>query len=219
MNEEFARRNADVAEQLAKIKIVPVLALESVDGACRLAELLVKHGLNAAEITFRTKEAWEIISVLSKKFPELFIGAGTILNVADLHHAFDAGAKFAVAPGFNPRIVKAAIECVYPFTPGVCTPSEIEGAVASGCRFLKFFPAEAAGGKAMLEAMSAPYKHLGLTFMPTGGINAGNAASYLSLPCVCAVGGTWIGKNSDIEAGDWAGIEQKIIAARELAGI
>lgn len=217
MNDDFSRHCVMAAETLAKIKIVPVLVLNDETKALRLCELLMRYDLGAAEVTFRTPQAHNILCSISKHFPELYLGAGTILNVADLKRAFDAGAKFAVSPGFTPRVVKAAIESGYPFAPGVCTPSEIEQACELGCRFLKFFPAEAAGGAKMLSAMSAPYKHLGLNFMPTGGVTSKNAADYLALSNVAAIGGTWLGKAEDLEADAWDKIENLIKEAAELA--
>ena len=131
----------------------------------------------------------------------MFTGAGTILNCDDLRRAMDAGARFAVAPGFNPQIIAMArINCI-PFVPGIATPSELEQAYAAGCSFLKFFPAEAAGGVKMLKAMTAPYRHLGIKFMPTGGVTQENVAEYLAIPEVAAVGGTWL-TNRGVSAPD-----------------
>lgn len=217
MSETFISSTAQAVQTLSKIRIVPVLVLTSGQKALRLGELLLKHGLGAAEITFRTKEAAGIIRSLSARFPELYIGAGTILNPDDLKRAFDSGARFAVAPGLNPRVVRAAVESGLPFAPGVCTPSEIEQACDLGCRFLKFFPAEAAGGVSMLKAMAAPYRHLGLKFMPTGGVTSKNAPEYLALGDVAAVGGTWLGKAADLEADEWEKIETLIVEAAAIA--
>lgn len=183
-----------LVEQLEKIKIVPVLVLESLDEGVAVCRDLYENGLRAAEITFRTKAAESVIREVSKLFPDMVVGAGTVLNVADLHRAFDAGAKFAVAPGFNPSIVKEAKKCGFDFAPGVCTPSECEQAMELGCTFLKFFPAEAAGGTPMLKSLIAPYRHLGIRFMPTGGVKPANVESYLQIPEVAAVGGTWLNK-------------------------
>lgn len=199
-----------VADQLSQIKIVPVLVLNDLDSGLKMCELLVECGLPAAEITFRTAAAESIIAAASKRFPELYIGAGTILNTADLEKAFNAGARFAVAPGFNPTVVKKAVENGFAFAPGVCTPSEIEQAYELGCRFLKFFPAEAAGGIAMLKSLIAPYRHLGVRFMPTGGVTSGNVGNYLAIKEVAAVGGTWLGKADAIAAGDWDGIAETV---------
>ena len=217
MNDTFIRNAAQAVQTLSGIRIVPVLVLTSEQKALRLGELLLKHGLGAAEITFRTKEAAGIIRSLTSHFPELYVGAGTILNTDDLGRAFDSGARFAVAPGLNPRVVRAAVESGLPFAPGVCTPSEIEQACDLGCRFLKFFPAEAAGGVSMLKAMAAPYRHLGLKFMPTGGVTSKNAPEYLALGDVAAVGGTWLGKAADLEADEWEKIETLIVEAAAIA--
>lgn len=207
---DFQKKSIETAGKLAEIKIVPVLVLNSVDEGLKIGEILVSEGLPAAEVTFRTAAAESVIKAMSEKFPELYIGAGTILNVHDLKRAFDAGAKFAVAPGFNPTVVKAAVESNFAFAPGVCTPSEVEQAHELGCKFLKFFPAEAAGGVSMLKSIIAPYKHLGIKFMPTGGVSEANANDYLAIPEVAAVGGTWLGKASDIAAEKWDTVREKV---------
>lgn len=208
---------SSAVDVLSGVGVIPVLVLENVSDGMKMCSILHEKGLKAAEITFRTKAAREIISEASKAFPELFIGAGTILNERDLDAAFEAGASFAVAPGFNPVIVSKAVSSGYAFAPGVCTPSEVEQAHFLGCKFLKFFPAEAAGGLSMLKSIIAPYRHLNLRFMPTGGVTAANAADYLSIKEVAAVGGTWLGKSSDIEKGDWDTIS-KLVAEAVVLG-
>lgn len=205
-----------VLAQLERIRIVPVLVLEELESGLKMCEVLAECGLPAAEITFRTQAAASIIEAASKRFPNLYLGAGTILNVADLKRAFDAGAKFAVAPGFNPNVVGAAVENNFAFAPGVCTPSEAEQAMELGCRFLKFFPAEAAGGTAMLKSLIAPYKHLGVRFMPTGGVTTANVLEYLAIREVAAVGGTWLGKAEDIKSGNWDKIRETVKQAVAL---
>lgn len=205
----FQTRSSAVVARLGAIGIIPVLVLEDEASGLKMCELLLENGLPAAEITFRTAAAESVLRGAARHFPELYLGAGTVLNVRDLMRAFDAGAKFAVAPGFNPTVAAAAVENGIPFAPGVCTPSEIEQAFELGCSFLKFFPAEAAGGLAMLKSLIAPYRHLGIRFMPTGGVTAANARDYLALKEVAAVGGTWLGKADDIAAGNW----QKIAGA------
>ena len=193
--ETFRKINLNAAETMANFKIIPVAVLNSVDQGLRIAELLTKYGISAIEITFRTQVAAQAIAAVNAAFPGMFTGAGTILNCDDLRRAMDAGARFAVAPGFNPQIVAMArINCI-PFVPGIATPSELEQAYAAGCSFLKFFPAEAAGGVKMLKAMTAPYRHLGIKFMPTGGVTQENVAEYLAIPKVAAVGGTWLTKD------------------------
>lgn len=213
---DFREKSLDVAAKLSARRIIPVLVLNSEDEGLKIGEILVSEGLPAAEITFRTEAAERVIRTMSQTFPELYIGAGTVLNVKDLNRAFDAGAQFAVAPGFNPAVVKAAVEKNFGFAPGVCTPSEVEQAYELGCSLLKFFPAEAAGGTVMLKALIAPYKHLGVKFMPTGGVSVANASDYLAMKEVAAVGGTWLASNSDIAAGNWSGIREKVRAAVAL---
>ena len=212
----FTTNTANVVEKLNEIKIVPVLVLNDLDSGLKMCEVLVECGLPAAEITFRTQAAESIIKAASERFPELYLGAGTILNTADLDRAFNAGAKFAGAPGFNPTVVKAAVAKGYAFAPGICTPSELEQAHELGCKFLKFFPAEAAGGVPMLKSLIAPYKHLGIRFMPTGGVTTSNVNDYISLKEVVAVGGTWLGKADDIAAGNWDKIREVVKAAVAL---
>ena len=212
----FTTNTANVVEKLNEIKIVPVLVLNDLDSGLKMCEVLVECGLPAAEITFRTQAAESIIKAASERFPELYLGAGTILNTADLDRAFNAGAKFAVAPGFNPTVVKAAVAKGYAFAPGICTPSELEQAHELGCKFLKFVPAEAAGGVPMLKSLIAPYKHLGIRFMPTGGVTTANVNDYISLKEVVAVGGTWLGKADDIAAGNWDKIREVVKAAVAL---
>ena len=197
-------------------KFIPVVVIKELSETDKILKALKNNGINCAEITFRTSAAAGIIKEAAARFPELYLGAGTILNTADLHRAFDAGAKFAVAPGFNPTVVREAVNCGYAFAPGVCTPSEIEQAMELGCRFLKFFPAEAAGGVTMLKSLIAPYKHLGVRFMPTGGVTTDNVKNYLALKEVAAVGGTWLGKADLIAAGEWTKISDTVRAAADM---
>lgn len=203
----YSEIQVETAKNLREAGIIPVLVLEDVDSGLRLCEALEKGGLKAAEITYRTKAAPQVIEAAKKRFPNLLLGAGTVLNVDHLKQAFDLGAAFAVAPGMNHAIVEAAVEAGYAFSPGIATPSEIEQAYAMGVRFMKFFPAEALGGVGMLKALIAPYRHLGISFMPTGGVTPGNAPTYLAVPEIAAVGGTWLGKTEDIKAGNWGKIE------------
>lgn len=213
----YVENQLKTAGELRRVSIIPVLVLENVDTGLKLCEILLRCGLGAAEITFRTKAAPEIIKAAKARFPEMLLGAGTVLNQDNLRQAFDLGAAFAVAPGFNPTVVQAAVDAGYAFSPGVATPSEIEQAYEMGVRLMKFFPAEALGGVPMLNSLIAPYKHLGVSFMPTGGVTAVNAAAYLALPEVAAIGGTWLGKAGDLKDGKWDSIEADAKAAAELA--
>lgn len=198
-----------VLERLSQYGVVPVIAIDSVDAALPLADALLEGGLPVAEITFRTAAAAAVISLLAKERPSLILGAGTVLTVENLNKAQECGAQFALAPGFNPAIVSAAQSLGLPFVPGVATPSDIEGAMAAGCTVLKFFPAGALGGPSMLNALSGPYAHTGVRFVPTGGVSADNLTTYLSLGVVAAVGGTWIAKKEDLEEGNWKAITER----------
>ncbi|MBW8035143.1 MAG: bifunctional 4-hydroxy-2-oxoglutarate aldolase/2-dehydro-3-deoxy-phosphogluconate aldolase [Planctomycetes bacterium] len=201
--------STNILDKLAEYGVIPVIAIESVDHALGLADALIEGGLPVAEITFRTDAAADVISLLADKRGELILGAGTVLTPENLQKAKDCGATFAVAPGFNPDVVKKARDIDLPFVPGINNPTDIEMALSLGCKALKFFPAEASGGIKYLNAISAPYKHTGVKFIPTGGINANNLSSYLELPIILACGGTWIAKNEDIVAGNWSEITRR----------
>ncbi len=215
--ENYQSKCARIADALGTVKVVPVLAIDKVEDGIRMCEILNSCGLKAAEITFRTKAAEGIIKEAARQFPELLLGAGTVLNREDLHRAFNAGASFAVAPGFNPAVAGEAVMSGYPFFPGFCTPSELEQIVQFGINMLKFFPAEAMGGTRMLKNIIAPYKHLGIRIMPTGGVNPDNLIDYLSLPQIPCAGGTWLGKAEDINAGNWEKITCLVKDAVKLA--
>ena len=193
-------------DKLQSFGVIPVIAVESVDTARSLARALIAGGLPVAEITFRTAAAADVIQMLSKEFPEIMVGAGTILTVENLERAIKAGATFGVAPGFNPAIVRKAAELGLPFMPGVATPTEIEAALSAGCKALKFFPAGEMGGVKMLKALSAPYKHTGVRFMPTGGVKPDNLAEYLAVDTVMVCGGTWVATKDAMAAGNWEAI-------------
>lgn len=216
----YVQKQVEIATKLREAGIIPVLVLEDVKTGLKLCEVLQRSGLKAAEITYRTKAAPEVIREAKKEFPNLLLGAGTILNSEHLNQAFELGAAFAVAPGFNPKIVQEAVEKNYAFSPGIATPSEVEQAYSLGVRVFKFFPAEALGGISMFKNILAPYKHLGIHFMPTGGVTAANAPEWLSIPEIACVGGTWLGRADDLKAGNWNKIEKDAKAAMEmLAGI
>ena len=201
---------------LAK-RIVPVVVLDSVESAEPLAEALLAGGLDIMEITFRTAAAEASIERIAARFPEILLGAGTLLEKDQVIRAKNAGAVFGLAPGFNPQVVTTASDAGLQFSPGVMTPSEIEGALALGCRLLKFFPAEAAGGVAMLKALAGPYAHTGARFVPTGGISNANLAAYLKLPVVAAIGGSWMVDKTLINEGRWDEITRLTKEALEAA--
>ena len=206
----------EIFSRIAQLGIVPVIAIENADAAIPLADALISGGLPVVEITFRTAAAAEVIRKIAKERPQLIVGAGTVLTAANLETAKSSGAAFAVAPGLNPQTVKHAQAIGLPFVPGIATPSDIELGLSLGCKLLKFFPAESNGGVGMLEALSAPYKHTGIRFMPTGGVNPTNLETYLKLETVAAVGGTWIARKEDLAAGRWDDVRARCKAALEI---
>lgn len=191
----------DVVKQLSRIGIVPVIKIDDPKDAKPLAKALIDGGLPCAEVTFRTPCAKEVISIISKEFPEMIVGAGTVLTKAQVDDAIEAGAKFIVSPGFNPETVKYCISRGCPIVPGINNPSGIEQAIELGLDTVKFFPAEQSGGLAMLKAMSAPYG--GISFMPTGGINPANLNEYLSFNKIVCCGGSWMVKPELISSGSF----------------
>lgn len=204
-----------IADTLSAYRIVPVIQLDRAENAPPLAQALIRGGLPCAEITFRTEAAAASIAAVSAAYPDMFVGAGTILTGGQADAAIQAGARFLVSPGFNPTVVEHCLQKGYPILPGVCTPSEVERALSYGLTRLKFFPAEAAGGVAMIRALSAPYGMV--RFMPTGGINPGNVREYLACPAVFACGGSWMVPQDKINAGRFAEIEQLTAQAAALA--
>ena len=195
-----------VIEELSKIGIVPVIALDDAKDAEPLAKALIEGGLPCAEVTFRTAAAEEAIKIMAEKFPELVVGAGTVLTPEQADRAMNAGAKFIVSPGLNPQVVKHCIDKGYPIVPGTSNPSDVEVAIELGLDVVKFFPAEAAGGLNMIKSMAAPYTNM--KFMPTGGINAANLKSYLDFTKIVCCGGSWMVKKDMVAAGDFEGIKK-----------
>ena len=195
-----------VLEQIGHTGIVPVVVLNNASDAEPLANALIKGGLPCAEVTFRTAAAEESIKIMATKFPEMFVGAGTVLTTEQVDRAIGAGAKFIVSPGFNPKVVEYCIKNNYPICPGIMTPTELEMALGFGLDVVKFFPAENAGGLKMIKAMAAPYTMM--KFMPTGGINATNVRDYLACDKILACGGSWMVKGDLISAGKFDEIQK-----------
>lgn len=196
----------ETLKKIGETGIIPVVVLNRVTDAEALAESLIKGGLPCAEVTFRTDAAEDSIRAIAKKFPEMFVGAGTVLTTEQADRAVDAGAKFIVSPGLNPKVVEHCLKKNYPITPGIMTPSELEIALGFGLDVVKFFPAENAGGLKMIKAISAPYTMM--KFMPTGGINTTNVRDYLACDKILACGGSWMVKGDLINAGDFAKIQE-----------
>ena len=179
-------------QRLEEYVVVPVVVLKDTKDAIPLADALIEGGLSCAEVTFRTEAAEESIRLMSQKYPEMLIGAGTVLTIEQVDRAVNAGAKFIVSPGFDAEIVDYCLEKNIPVFPGCITPSEVAQAVKRGLKVIKFFPAEQAGGVAMIKAMGAPYNMV--KFMPTGGISAKNLSEYLSCSNIVCCGGSWMVK-------------------------
>lgn len=192
-------------DRLQELKVIPVIKIDDAKDAVLLGRALAEGGLPCAEITFRTDAAEKAIKNMREALPDMLIAAGTVLTPSQADRAIAAGADFLVSPGFNPTVVNHCKQKGYTIVPGVCTPSEVEAALEAGLSVLKFFPAEAAGGVSMIKALSGPYG--GVRFMPTGGINAKNIASYLSLKNIIACGGTWMVPADDIKNGNFEHIK------------
>lgn len=204
----------DVAAIAARTPVIPVLTVERLADAVPLARALVAGGLPVLEVTLRTATALDALAAIDTHVPGAIIGAGTVLDAAQAEAARRAGARFAVSPGCTPALVEATQAAGLPLLPGVQTVSEAMVLAGQGFRFLKFFPAESAGGIGWLKSVAAPLP--GLRFCPTGGISADTAQDYLSLPNVACVGGSWVAPREAVAAGDWAGIERLAAAASRL---
>ncbi len=204
-------------DDFLKRPIIPVIVIDDAADAEPLARALLDGGIDVIEITFRTAAAAEAIGRIKRAVPTMLLGAGTVVTADQAARALDAGVSFGLAPGLNPRTVKRFQQAGTLFIPGVQTPSDIETALDLGCRMLKFFPAEAAGGVAMIKALSGPYASLGVTFCPTGGVNLGNMADYLAVPTVATLGGTWIATKQQIANKDWAAITRQAREAMDRA--
>jgi len=215
-------RRYEVIDRLTQQPLIPVIVIEDDEHAEPLAEALLAGGLDIIEVTFRTAAAPAALSRIIRAYPEMLVGAGTVVTREQAQRCVDLGVSFAVAPGLNPETVRLFQANQVPFMPGVLTPSEIEGAFGLGCTLLKFFPAGAAGGPKMLRALAGPYASLGVRFCPTGGVNLDTMNDYLSLPEVFAVGGSWIAGKRQIAEGQWSVITQQtrdaLTRAQEVAG-
>ncbi|MBQ1547482.1 MAG: bifunctional 4-hydroxy-2-oxoglutarate aldolase/2-dehydro-3-deoxy-phosphogluconate aldolase [Lachnospiraceae bacterium] len=203
-----------INEKIQAIGIIPVVVLDEAKDAAALGNVLCRGGLPAAEVTFRTDAAEESIRIMSRECPDLFVGAGTVLNVLQAERAVDAGAKFIVSPGFSEDVVSWCLDRDIPVFPGTVTPTEMTKAVEYGLSVVKFFPAEPAGGLKYIKACAAPFT--GLKFMPTGGINEKNVRDYLSYDRIIACGGSWMVKKDMIKEGRFEEIEKLVREAAEI---
>ena len=209
-------------DRIAEIGVLPVIAIEDPKHAVPLADALLAGGLPVAEVTFRTAAAAEVIARMAKERPALLVGAGTVLDRISLDIAKKSGAQFGLAPGFDAEVVDHAAANGFPFVPGIMTPSELSAAMRRGAQVVKFFPAGTIGGPEALKSIAAPFAHLGLKFIPTGGVSLANMADWLKVPGVAAIGGTWIAKTEDIRAERWdqiaANAREAVAAVKKLRG-
>ena len=203
-----------VLKQMQEFGIIPVVVLNDTKDAEPLGKALVEGGIPCAEVTFRTEAAEECIRIMAEKFPEMLVGAGTVLTTEQVDRAIAAGAKFIVSPGLNPKVVKYCVEKNIPITPGIITPSEMEQAIELGLEVVKFFPAESFGGLKTIKSMAAPYGKM--MFMPTGGINPENVKEYLKFGKILACGGSWMVAGNLVKEGKFDEIAKLVAEAKEI---
>jgi len=196
--------------------VIAVLVIDDAKDAIPLAHALLQGGIDIMELTLRTPAAIDALLAVKESVPEMMLGIGTVLTQDQVEEAARAGAAFAVAPGLNPKIVKKAQELSLPFSPGIVTPSDIEAACELNCSILKFFPAESSGGLEYFNSISAPYAHLGLKYIPLGGLSQDNFRQYLENPHVLAVGGSWIARREMINKNDWGTITDNAKKASQV---
>lgn len=208
------KKMSNVSETIHKMGVVPVVVLNDAKDAAPLAKALCEGGLPCAEVTFRTEAAEESIRIMTTEYPDMFVGAGTVLTIEQVDRAVAAGAKFIVSPGFDPGIVDYCLSKDIPVYPGCITPSEVAQAVKRGLKVVKFFPAEQFGGVSTIKALAAPY--VGVKFMPTGGVNAKNLESYLSCDKIVACGGSWMVKGDLVKEGKFDDIKNLVKEAVQL---
>jgi 2-dehydro-3-deoxyphosphogluconate aldolase/(4S)-4-hydroxy-2-oxoglutarate aldolase len=197
---------APLAARIQSTGIVAVLVIDNEEDGPPLAKALLAGGVDVMELTLRTPAALGALRRIRAEVPEMLAGAGTVLTPAQVEEVKNAGAEFAVSPGVNPRVLQAAKDTGIPFAPGIATPSDVEMALEFDCRLLKFFPAEATGGLAYLKVIAAPYLHLGVRFLPLGGVSEKNMSSYLSDPLIAAIGGSWLAPREAIREKRWESI-------------
>ena len=204
----------EAIKRFSEVGIIPVVVLNDAKDAEPLGQALMEGGLPAAEVTFRTDAAEESIRIMSEKFPDMLVGAGTVLTIDQAERAIAAGAKFIVSPGFDPEIVQFCLDRDIPVCPGVQTPSEVIQAYKFGLDHVKFFPAENSGGLAMIKAVGAAFPNM--KFMPTGGISASNVTEYLENSKIFCCGGSWMVKGDMIKAGEFDKIKEKVAEAAAI---
>ncbi len=210
---------SDLGRKLAQSKVLAVLVIDDLDSAVPVAEALQAGGVDAMELTLRTPVALDAAKAIRESCPEMMVGIGTVLTAEQVDQASQTGAHFGVSPGVNPEVMRRASEVGLPFGPGVMTPTDIDIAIREGTRLLKFFPAGSSGGLAHLKNIAAPFAHLGLGFVPLGGVNVKNLATYLESELITAVGGSWLAPRDVIQNQEWKQIEANAREAREIANL
>jgi len=207
----------EIQDEIGREGIIAVLEIESEKNAVPLAKALLDGGIKVIELALRTPAAFPSISLIAKEVPQMYIGIGTVIEKGQAAMVKKENrVRFAVSPGFNPEIVKEAIGADLPFAPGIATPSELELAISLGCRTVKFFPAEQMGGLNYLKSINGPYNHLGIKYIPLGGITIENLASYAKFSPVLAVGGSWIASRELINSQNWTEITERAKEAKEI---
>lgn len=208
--------SSELLSQLASQRIVAVLVIDDAKSAVPLAKALLAGGVSTMELTLRTPAALDALRAIKAEVPEMLAGMGTVLSVEQVEQIAQAGAAFGVAPGTNPRVIQAAKAKGLSFAPGVATPTDIELALEQGCRLLKFFPAEPSGGLNFLNSIAAPFAHLGVKYVPLGGVQPDNLVQYLKNPHVLAVGGSWLAPRDLVDAKNWTEITRRATEARQI---
>jgi 2-dehydro-3-deoxyphosphogluconate aldolase/(4S)-4-hydroxy-2-oxoglutarate aldolase len=207
----------EIQDIIAKEGIIAVLEIESEQNAVPVAKALLDGGITVIELALRTQAAVPSISLIAKEVPQMYIGIGTIIEPgqAAMVKKYDS-VRFGVSPGLNPEIVKEAVAADLPFAPGIATPSELEQAISLGCRAVKLFPAEGMGGLSYLKNINGPYNHLGIKYIPLGGVSVNNLADYAKFSPVLAIGGSWIANKELINAQDWNEITRRAKEAKKI---
>jgi 2-dehydro-3-deoxyphosphogluconate aldolase/(4S)-4-hydroxy-2-oxoglutarate aldolase len=206
----------DLQQKVETSGVIAVLVIDQVEHAVPVARALLEGGISVMELTLRTPAAIDAVRTIREEVPEMLAGVGTVIEPDQIAAVAQAGAAFAVAPGFNRRVMETAIATGMPFAPGIATATDIESALELGCRMLKFFPAEPSGGMSMLKAMAAPYNHLGIKYVPLGGLSLGNMTSYLESPLIAALGGSWLAPRDLISQEHWGQITENARAAADI---
>lgn len=205
-----------IITQLHTSGVVAVVVFDNLETVRPTMQALSNGGITAIELALRTPVALEAIRIVAEEFPHIMIGAGTVIRPEQVQQAKEAGAHFAVAPGLNRKVMDEALRLDFPFAPGITTASDIEAALEYNCKFLKFFPAEKIGGLSYLNATNGPYKYLGISYLPLGGLNSENSKSYLASDIINCIGGSWIAKTNLINNGEFATIEKNATDAMNM---